>query len=171
METGQTHVRSGKKIRLTTPTATTADVSALWKENGRLFSCRVRKEGPDYRTFVVESGGQWKCYYKTCTSAQCVRSRSALSSDAFNHCEHIRTTRQERESGMYGTGYQQQDQHLVLEPSALSSLAIQPATREKLLWLHEDSPYLIQRVSEETFVVRDNQKTQQHPLGLLHVRL
>ena len=172
----------GKQPKRARTISTTVEVSALVKGEGikqRIFSCRVRREGPDYRTFVVEKpDGKWTCCYKNCTIAQSVRSRSGPASEEVEEasfCEHIITTRQDplslpvqRVAHMGGID---QEQLVPVKPSVLSELAIPPDMREKLLKLYTVSPHLIQRVSGEMFVVRDIHETQQHPLGLLHVRL
>ena len=43
----------------------------------KIFSTKVRRDGPDYRTLVVYAEGKWKCFYKDCIVAQDARGRSA----------------------------------------------------------------------------------------------
>ena len=128
--------------------------------NVRTFSCRVRREGPDYRTFVTEDAGTWKCYYKGCLAAQHVRERS--SGDHI--CKHISTVKMEHISCTLSP-------HMDLCTATLEKLAVPLRDREDMLKLLSDNPCLVQQVSENTFVVRDSCESQQHPLGLLHVRL
>ena len=69
----------GKRLKRM-KTASTTEVSVLARGTDsmkqRIFSCRVRREGPDYRTFVVEKEGKWIYCYRNCIAAQSVRSRS-----------------------------------------------------------------------------------------------
>ena len=53
------------------------------------------------------------------------------------------------------------------DPKALPS---PPPIMSELQQLHSSSTPIIQRVSDESFVICDKQQTQEHPLGILHVR-
>lgn len=83
----------GKSIKRSRVTLSQEVTSLMVKSGVRAFSCKVRKEGPDYRTFVMEEGGKWTCYHRNCDAAQCVRSRSGTGSN--HECEHIKMAHEE----------------------------------------------------------------------------
>ena len=126
----------------------------------RIFSCKVRWEGPDYRTFITETNGTWKCFYKGCHAAQNVRQRSL----DINTCEHISAVQREH------TTCESSPAHMNLSIPAQDKVAVPHRYQKPMLKLFEETPCLVQRVSEDTFVVRDSIETQEHPLKLLHVR-
>lgn len=150
---------TSKKAKVTANNIT-QEISALSEAADlRIFSCKVRREGPDYRTFVTENSGKWKCYSRGCSSAQHVRQRSS----GENICEHISSAKSEE----LKTG---PSQPLNLCTSVLEKLAVPERHREELLKHFSEHSSLIHRVTETTFVVRDRRETQEHPLSLLHVR-
>ena len=149
------------------------DVSSLRKnlpgapQSMKILSCRVRREGPDFRTFVTEDRGDWRCLYKDCSAAQDARQRSkaTAATTVAVHCQHIRSAQLELTSQNEGSSE--------LEPLALdilSELPFPPSIKNDLEKLKEGTSSLIERVSNESFAVRDKRCSQEHPLGLLHVR-
>ena len=149
------------------------DVSALTAGlpgvpcNTRVFSCRVRREGPDYRTFVTESRGEWRCWYKDCSTAQDARKRSSVTgvtTPGF-HCQHIQSIQEEISSEADGTF-----PSIPLDTDILPELPFPPSIKTDLLKLKESGSSLIERVSSESFAVCDKGCSQEHPLALLHVR-
>lgn len=132
-----------------------ADVSDLCKASPetpagtKIFSTRVRRDGPDYRTLVVCTEGKWKCFYKECTTAQDARERSA--SFCNDYCEHIATVKEE-------LPWHKVDQ-LELNVDVLSKLPIPPSIRLELEQMKEQTPALIQRVSSNSFVIRMQSRT------------
>ena len=147
---------------------TTRNISALnSKANINVFSCRVRKEGPDYRTFVTRdtTEGKWTCFNTKCLPSRIVRSRSKLSQSV--DCEHIPLVKLEHGESVE-TDCQTQAE---LNQAKLDELPIPLRYKTEIRSLLKQSPYIIQRVSSESFAVRDNHESQEHPLGLLHVQL
>lgn len=147
---------------------TSRDISTLnSKANIKVFSCRVRKEGPDYRTFVTRdtTKGKWICFNKKCLPSYIVRSRSKLSQSV--DCEHIRLVKLEHGENIE-TECQTQAE---LNQAKLDTLPIPLRYKTEIRSLLKQSPYIIQRVSSESFAVRDSHESQEHPLGLLHVQL
>ena len=63
----------------------------------KIFSTKVRRDGPDYWTLVVNTEDKWKCFYKECTVAQDARGRSGstLELDGNGYCQHIATVQAE----------------------------------------------------------------------------
>lgn len=58
-----------------------------------------------------------------------------------------------------------------VDPHVLDTPPFPDKTREDLLSMHKDRGALILSVSENTFAVRSGKTIQQHPLGILHVRV
>lgn len=145
----------------------------------KLYSVRVRERGPDYRTLVAaDASGSWKCYHESCRIAEETRLRSTPGTDSMScHCEHIRIVK-EGLGGLlppshHGTSTQQQPEStrlLELNTHLLNEMAFPATVRENLRLMNSRGANLIQRVSEETYLVRNAELTQAHPLGLLHVR-
>lgn len=89
------------------------------------------------------------------------------------YCEHISRVKQE-----LGTSLQPDDDastkvkftHLELNPRLLNEMPFPATVHENLQRMNSRGANLIQRVSEESFLVRNPEMTQTHPLGLLHVR-
>ena len=141
----------------------------------KLYSVRVRNRGPDYRTLVAaDATGSWKCYYESCRTAEETRLRSTPGTDNIDcYCEHISKVKQE-----LGPALQLDDDvstkvkstHLELNPRLLNEMPFPATVCENLQKMNSRGANLIQRVSEESFLVRDPKLTQAHPLGLLHVR-
>ena len=145
-----------------------ADVSVLRNNSqetlagAKILSTKVRRDGPDYRTLVVCNEGKWKCFYKECNTAQDARERSASTSKLECTCQHITTVQEE---------LQWHDvEQLSLDTDVLSNLPIPRSIRRELQVMKEEAPALVQRVSSDSFVVRNRECTQEHLLGLLHVR-
>jgi len=137
----------------------------------KLYSVRTRDRGPDYRTLVsVSEDGLWKCHYDACKTVQESRMRSTTCSDiqrnAFSgECEHVRKV--QKESPLQQSLYHP----LHVNTSILQSLPFPPSVKDELQAMGEEfSTGLIQRVSEETFLVRDVKRTQEHQFGVLHMR-
>ena len=130
----------------------------------KIFSTKVRRDGPDYRTLVVYAEGKWKCFYKDCIVAQDARGRSAstLELDASGYCQHITTVQAELQWHTV--------EHLTLNVDVLSQLPIPPSIKQELQQMKAQAPVLIQRVSGNSFLIRDRECSQERPLGLLHVR-
>ena len=61
-------------------------------------------------------------------------------------------------------------EQLSLDIDVLSNLPIPCSIRQELQVMKEEAPALVQRVSSDSFVVRNRECTQEHLLGLLHVR-
>lgn len=147
-----------------------ADVSGLRNDSQetppgtQIFSTKVRRDGPDYRVLVICNEGKWKCFYKECTTAPDGRERSANTPqlDCSGNCRHITTVQEE-------LWFHEVDQ-LTLDVDALSQLPFPPSIRQELQKMKEQCPTLIQRVSGDSFLVRTRECSQEHPLGLLHVR-
>ena len=125
----------------------------------------------DYRTLVsVSEDGLWKCHYDACKTVQGSRMRSTTCSDiqrdAFSgECEHVRKVQKESplQQSLYHT--------LHVNTSTLQSLPFPPSVKEELQAMREEfSTGIIQRISEETFLVRDVKRTQEHQFGVLHMR-
>jgi len=53
--------------------------------------------------------------------------------------------------------------------SLLPDLPIPPSVKNDLQKLADEPLVPLQRVSKESFVIRDLEQSQEHPLGLLHV--
>ena len=157
------HASSGKEKKSERHQISRDVSSLIGKEELRIYSCRVRREGPDYRTFVSNNQNRWKCYHKRCSSAQVIRSRSLASAD----CQHITSLKLEyatmKSDRVYGP--------LKLDQSKLEVLTIPERYKREIDEMLKKSTPLIQRVSSETFVVRSIEESQEHPLGLLHLRL
>jgi len=66
----------------------------------RTFSVRLRKCGPDYRTFVCQQPNDTlKCYAKDCSIVQDTRERSGPDCrDAQSNCEHLKCVQQQQMS-------------------------------------------------------------------------
>ena len=60
--------------------------------------------------------------------------------------------------------------HLELNPRLLNEMPFPATVRENLQRMNSKGANLIQRVSEESFLVRNREMTQAHPRSLLHVR-
>ena len=141
----------------------------------RVFSVRLRKAGPDYRTLVTEdSSSAWKCRAETCSVAQEGRLRSGTSiNDASQSnkqqpgsqlCRHIQCVQTE-------VAHEPVETALYLDPQVLDTLPFPDKTRKTLLSMHGTGKAMILRVSEDTFAVRSGKTCQQHPPGILHVRV
>ena len=147
-----------------------ADVSGLRIDSQetpagtKIFSTKVRRDGPDYRTIVICTEDKWKCFYKECTTAQDARERSVSTPllDCSGHCQHITTVQEELQ-------WHEVDQ-ITLDADVLSDLPIPLSIRQRLQQMNEEGPALIQRVSSDSFVIQSRECSQEHPLGLLHVR-
>jgi len=155
---------------------TSCDVSDLLPHDvpmpKKLYSVRTRDRGPDYRTLVsVSEDGFWKCNYDACKTVQESRMRSTTCSDvqrkAFSgECEHVRKVQKESLLQPPSVCHP-----LHVNTSILQSLPFPPSVKEELQAMKgEFSTGLIQRVSEETFLVRDLKRTQEHQYGVLHMR-
>ena len=120
-----------KKPKLSSLSHEVTALISVAESNTKIFSCKVRREGPDYRTFVTEKMGAWICYHRGCHAVQHIRGRS---------------------SGVHS----QLPLHMNLSEGALEKIAVPQRYREELLKLFSENPCLIQRVSESTFVVRDS---------------
>ena len=131
----------------------------------RIFSCRVRREGPDFRTFVTEDRGEWRCLYKDCSTAQDARQRSKSAGAVY--CQHISSVREELSSDFEAS---KELAPVLGEASVIPELPFPPSIMSDLHNLKESASSLIERVSSESFAVRDKGCSQQQPLGLLHVR-
>lgn len=147
------------------------DVSCMTSDGRRvqdkLYSVRVRNRGPDYRTLVTaEATGSWKCYYESCRTAEETRLRSTPGTDSY--CEHISRVKQELRASPQPDDVE--STHLELNPRLLDEMPFPATVRENLQRMNSRGANLIQRVSEESFLVRNPEMTQAHPLGLLHVR-
>ena len=113
---------------------TTRNISALnSKANIKVFSCKVQKEGPDYRTFVTRdtTEGKWTCFNTKCLPSRIVRSRSKLSQSV--DCEHIRLVRLEHVE----TECQTQDE---LNQAKLDELPIPQRYKTEIRSLLKQSP-------------------------------
>ena len=140
----------------------------------RLFSVRIRQRGPDYRTFVSVSGGKhWQCHYAPCAIAQEARLRSSattgsLDSPQSGTCEHIQKVYQDLLHGSCDS-----QEQIELDRSLLSALPFPQSIKEKMqeMSAKHANNRLIQRVSDETFLLRNAQCSQEHQFGVLHVRL
>ena len=148
-----------KKPKLSSLSQEVTALISVAESNTKIFSCKVRREGPDYRTFVTENMGAWTCYHRGCHAVQHVRGRSS----GVHACEHINNVQRECTPS-------QLPLHMNLSEGALEKIAVPQRYREELLKLFSENPRLIQRVSESTFVVRDSCETHEHPLSLLHIR-
>ena len=135
----------------------------------KLYLVRTRDCGPDYRTLVsVNEDGLWKCSYDACKTVQESRMRSTTWSDVqresfSGECEHVRKVQKEllQQQSLY--------RPLNVNTSTLQSLPFPPSVKEELQAMKGGfSTGLIQRVSEETFLVRDLKRTQEHQSGVLH---
>ena len=139
----------------------------------KVFSVRLRKAGPDYRTFVTENHSSvWKCHAETCSAAQEGRLRSSASADCnaskkqqqlCNHIQCVQTESVTREPT--------DESPLYLDPDALDTLPFPAKTREDLFSMHKNGKARILRVSEDSFAVRSGNISQEYPLGILHVRI
>ena len=115
----------------------------------------------------VSEDGLWKCHYDACKTVQESRMRSTTCSDiqrdAFSgECEHVRKV--QKESPLQQSLYHP----LHVNTSILQSLPFPPSVKEELQAMREEfSTGIIQRVSEETFLVRDVKRTQEHQFGVL----
>ena len=146
--------------------STSRNISSLiGSSHLKVYSCRVRREGPDYRTFVTNDQEGWKCFHKKCSSSNTIRSRSTVQQI---DCKHITSLKLE-----YGDDESESDvrDSLKLSQSKLEELAVPERYRKEIDELLKKPTPLIQRVSAETFAVRALTETQEHPLGLLHVHL
>ena len=135
----------------------------------KLYSVQTRDRGPDYRTLVsVSEDCLWKCNSDACKTVQESRMRSTTCSniqrEAFiGECEHVRKV--QKESLLQQSLYHP----LHVNTSILQSLPFPPSVKEELQAMkREYSNGLIQRVSEETLLVRDLKRTQEHQFGVLH---
>ena len=170
--------------QLLKPKRSSVDVSQLLPDDvllkpDRVFSVRVRQHGPDYRTFVSVSGGKhWQCHYAPCKTAQEARLRSSApfesqdTSQNSGKCEHIQTVYQDllQQNSCDSTSEHNQIQ---LDVSLLSTLPFPQSVKEKMqeMTTHHANSRTIQRVSDETFLVRNAKCSQEHQFGMLHVRL
>lgn len=78
-------------------------------------------------------------------------------------CEHIELVKAEQSSES------QSIIPITLEPSKLEQLPIPPKYRNEMETMFHQSPNLVQRVATETFAVQCTQRTQDQPLGIVHV--
>ena len=137
-----------------------------WDKPERLFSVR--------RTFVSVSGGKhWQCHYAPCAIAQEARLRSSattgsLDSPQSGTCEHIQKAYQDLLHGSCDS-----QEQIELDRSLLSALPFPQSIKEKMqeMSAKHANNRLIQRVSDETFLLRNAQCSQEHQFGVLHVRL
>ena len=151
---------------------TSSDVSSLIPPDlqpkpQKLYSVRIRDRGPDYRTYVAVTDDQkWQCHYTSCKAAQDSRLRSVPlgSASSCHTCNHIQWAQQPSINNNHDTC-------LTLDLEKLPELPFPKKTREELeLLFHTSGGSLLQRVSEEMFLVRNAQPTQEHQFGVLHVR-
>ena len=132
----------------------------------RTFSVRVRKAGPDYRTFVSQQPtGILKCYAKDCGIVQDTRERSGHNGQST--CEHVKCVQQQHMSVGPPTSI---ETTLSLDVDLLTTLPIPANVAHELKCMVEKTPSLITRVSEESFAIRVAEITQDQPLGIVHVR-
>ena len=129
-----------------------------------IFSTRVRRDGPDYRTLVVNTEDKWKSFYKECTVARDARGRSGstLELDSNGYWQHIATVPAEFQWHTVD--------RLTLHVDVLTKLPIPLSIKQELQQMKEQAPVLIQRVSGNSFLIRDRECSQERLLGLLHVR-
>ena len=151
---------------------TSSDVSSLIPPDlqpkpQKLYSVRIRDRGPDYRTYVAVTEDQkWQCHYTSCKTAQDSRLRSVPlgSASSCHTCNHIQWAQQPSINNNHDTC-------LTLDLAKLPELPFPKKIREELeLLFHTSGGNLLQRVSEEMFLVRNAQPTQEHQFGVLHVR-
>ena len=110
----------------------------------RIFSCRVRREGPDFRTFVTEDRGEWRCLYKDCSTAQDARQRSKSAGAVY--CQHISSVREELSSDFEAS---KELAPVLGEASVIPELPFPPSIMSDLHNLKESASSLIERVSSE----------------------
>lgn len=115
----------------------------------------------------MESRGEWRCLYKDCSAAQDARKRSSAIGVTTPgvHCQHLQSVQEEISSEADGTF-----PAIHLHTDILPELPFPLSIKTDLLKLKESASFLIERVSSESFAVRDKGCSQEHPLGLLHVR-
>ena len=97
--------RKGQSIKERKRRRECIDVSNLTHQDAvpsakRTFSVRLRKCGPDYRTFVCQQPNDTlKCYAKDCSIVQDTRERSGPDCrDAQSNCEHVKCVQQQQMS-------------------------------------------------------------------------
>ena len=91
------------------------------------------------------------------------------------YCQHIMNVKDGLDASVplshLGASMQQQcARPLELNPHLLDEMTLPATVRENLRLMTSRGTNLIQRVSEETYLVRSVELTQAQPLGLLHVR-
>ncbi len=87
--------------------------------------------------------------------------RSVRATSPVSYCDHVSTVKRET----------QLTEPLPLDPAALCNLPIPPEAKAELEGLYSNSRNLIARVSQETFVVRQQCQSSLNPLDLIHVRV
>ena len=171
---GNTDDRKQLQIGKKRPSTDVSDFLSTQPKPKKVYSVRVRERGPDYRTFVsAGEGGHWECHYDSCKIAEEARGRSSIQNaeNSLAHCSHIALIKDEAHDTTAGSGPG------VFPPIALSAdllhtLPFPPNVREELqLAAQTLNGNLIRRVSEETFLVQNTKRTQEHQFGLMHVRM
>ena len=114
----------------------------------------------------MHNSNGWQCFFKECIYAREVRERSE---DTDFCCYHIEQAKLEQgESNVLNA---EQNDHITVDIGTLEKAAFPPSVKKELTSLHNKSVSIISRVSDETFVVWNCTRSQEHPLGLLHVRM
>lgn len=80
-------------------------------------------------------------------------------------CQHISSVHKDLRNCRETTSQNQ----LSPKVSLLPDLPIPPSVKNDLQKLADEALVPLQRVSKESFVIRDLEQSQEHPLGLLHV--
>ena len=101
-------------------------------QHKRVFSVRLREQGPDYRTMVSENlhSTELKCLGEKCSIAQEWRQRSSAALSGNSTCKHIQSVESDLVSGS------NPPTEICLNPEALKELPFPEKTKETLISLH-----------------------------------